>query len=112
MLTFHGAKGLTFDTIIMPQLTKRWFQKLDEEQIERLLFIGITRATNWVYMSATESSQIPALQKLYPLVIEGCLTIQRPDVSVTGQPGLPGFQQQVDSDYEEADDSDDVTGIL
>jgi len=112
ILTFHAAKGLTFDAIIMPQLTKRWFQRLDEEQIERLLFVGITRATKWVYMSATESSQLPALQKLYPLEKEGSFTIQRPDVSVTGQPGLPGFQQQVDVDYDEAEDVDDVTGIL
>jgi superfamily I DNA/RNA helicase len=45
VLNFHVAKGLTFDTIIMPQLTKRCFPRLDEEHIERLLFVGITRAT-------------------------------------------------------------------
>lgn len=110
VLTFHGVKGLTFDTIIMPQLNKRCFPHLEEDQIERLLFVGITRATKWVYMSSTENSQLPALRKLHFLETAGCLTIQRPDVSVTRQPELPGFQHQDDFGFN--DNADDVTGIL
>lgn len=112
ILTLHGAKGLTFDTIIMPQLTKRFFL-LDAQQIDRLLFVGITRATKWVYMSSTEKSQLPALLNLHHLEKEGCLTIQRPDVSVTGQPGLPGFGpiETPQVNFDDVED-DDMTGIL
>ena len=113
ILTFHGAKGLTFDTILMPQLTTRNFYQLNDEQIERLLFVGITRATKWVYMSCKESSQLPCLKKLHALEAERCFTIQRPDPSVTGQPFLPGFgppepAQVIINDVED----DDLTGIL
>jgi len=113
VLTFHGAKGLTFDTIIMPQLTMRNFYRLGDDQIERLLFVGITRAIKWVYMSSSERSQLPSLKKLHVLKTEGCLTIQRPDPTVTGQLILPGFGP-VEPPRVHLDESedDDLTGIL
>ncbi len=119
IMTFHKAKGLTFDTVIMPQLTERNFYRLDSEQIERLLFVGITRATQWVYMSTNANGPLDSLAAILPLEAERCLTIQRPDVSVTGQPPLPfGISSETQvrppDDLPEIETSpeDDLTDIL
>lgn len=42
ILTYHSAKGLTFDTVIMPQLVERAFYRKRESAVDRLLFVGIT----------------------------------------------------------------------
>jgi len=77
VLTYHGAKGITFDTVIMPRLVTQAFPRREEDDIRRLLFVGITRATKWVYMSATEKGYLPLLKTLFPLETEGVLTVQR-----------------------------------
>jgi superfamily I DNA/RNA helicase len=51
VMTYHSAKGLTFDTVLLPRLVSKSFQSVPEERVRRLLFVGITRATQWVYMS-------------------------------------------------------------
>lgn len=117
--SLHKVKGLTFDTVIMPQLTERNFYRLDSEQIERLLFVGITRATKWVYMSTSARGPLASLAAILPLEAERCLTIQRPDVSVTGQPSLP-FGVSSETQVRPPDDlpdietspEDDLTDIL
>ena len=77
VLTYHGAKGITFDTVIMPRLVRQAFIRREDEDIRRLLFVGITRATKWVYMSATENEMVPVLKELLPLEQQGVLTVQR-----------------------------------
>jgi superfamily I DNA/RNA helicase len=67
LLTYHSAKGLTFDTVFMPRLTAKTFPDISQERIERLLFVGITRATKWLYMSTTCGKDLPCLSKLEPL---------------------------------------------
>jgi superfamily I DNA/RNA helicase len=62
LLTYHSAKGLTFDTIIMPRLVRRSFSFINnEEQLRKLLFVGMTRARTWFYLSAVETDKIPLL---------------------------------------------------
>jgi hypothetical protein len=64
---FHLQTGvcLTFDTtIIMPRLVNRSFfinDVNDEEQLRKLLFVGMTRARTWFYLSAVETDKIPLL---------------------------------------------------
>ncbi len=77
LMTYHGAKGLTFDTVLLPRLVPKSFPKLDRHRIERLLFVGVARATKWVYMSAVEGEELPSLRRVYPLEEQGVLTIQR-----------------------------------
>ena len=77
MITYYSAKGLTFDTVLMPRLVIDSAWKMMESRALKLLFVGITRATRWVYFSASEFDQLPALSRLLPLADSGDLTIQR-----------------------------------
>ncbi|WP_297211599.1 MULTISPECIES: UvrD-helicase domain-containing protein [Thermodesulfovibrio] len=76
ILTFHGAKGLTFDTIIIPRLVNKSFQRFNEQEITRLLFVGITRAEKWVALLSNKKNGLPQLYKLNTLAQQGFLTIQ------------------------------------
>jgi superfamily I DNA/RNA helicase len=51
VLTYHSAKGLTFDAVLMPGVTKSAI-RARHSSARRMLFVAITRATNWVYASA------------------------------------------------------------
>jgi superfamily I DNA/RNA helicase len=77
LITYYSAKGLTFDTVLMPRLVGDQAWKMMEARAAKLLFVGITRATRWAYLSATESEQLSALRRLLPLVERGDLTISR-----------------------------------
>jgi hypothetical protein len=68
---------LTFDTVLLPRLVRSSFPRISDSRIMRLLFVGITRASKWVYMSSRQEGIIPALEKLMPLERTGMLTIQR-----------------------------------
>ena len=51
VLTYHSAKGLTFDSVLMPGVTKSAI-RARHSAARRMLFVAITRATHWVYVSA------------------------------------------------------------
>jgi len=55
--TFEMAKGLTFDSVLMPQLTENAFAKIPSSLRHRLLVVGITRASKWVYMSTVRGQE-------------------------------------------------------
>ena len=76
IMPYHSAKGLTFDTVFMPGLTDRSFTKVSAARVRRLLFVGITRATGWVYMSNTQNSQFAALDGLDALEKQGRMTVR------------------------------------
>ena len=61
VMPYHSAKGLTFDTVLLPRLVDSAFRKVDEEQLLRLLFVGITRATTWVFLSTCWGKEHPVL---------------------------------------------------
>jgi superfamily I DNA/RNA helicase len=68
VMSFHSAKGLTFDSVLMPRLVARSFPTTRPERLERLLFVAITRATSWCYFSTSLDNPLPLLQdKLVPL---------------------------------------------
>jgi len=77
IMPYHSAKGLTFDTILLPRLVRSSFPRISDSRIMRLLFVGITRATKWVYMSSRQEGLVPALANIMPLEQTGVLTIQR-----------------------------------
>jgi len=52
--TYHSAKGLTFDSVMLPRLNEHALFFVQGELRQRLLFVGIARATKWVYLSATQ----------------------------------------------------------
>ncbi|MCS7316632.1 MAG: ATP-binding domain-containing protein, partial [Bryobacteraceae bacterium] len=67
LLTIHSAKGLTFDSVLLPGLVEPSFPGSLQERRERLLYVAITRATRWIYLSAVEGGQIPELERLHRL---------------------------------------------
>lgn len=77
LITYYSAKGLTFDTVLMPMLVSDAAWKKMEPRATKLLFVGITRATRWVYLSSSNSEQLPALLRLLPLAERGDPAIQR-----------------------------------
>lgn len=67
VLTYHSAKGLTFDSVLMPGLTKSAI-RARHSSVRRMLFVAATRAVHWVYLSSRESdinaSVLEAVQSL------------------------------------------------
>lgn len=99
VLTFHSAKGLTFDTVIIPRLVGKSFQRLNEAEITRLLFVGITRAQKWVALITNKKDALSQLANLRNLSQQGFLTIQEK-------------QKLSISQYEPEDKDSDLTDLL
>lgn len=75
IMPYHSAKGLTFDTVLLPRLVNPSFPRLTPERITRLLFVGITRATKWVYLSTCKGSEITPLQRFEALAQQHLFSI-------------------------------------
>lgn len=52
IMSYHSAKGLSFDTVLLPRLVSNSFSHFTNHKIGRLLFIGINRPTKWIYKAA------------------------------------------------------------
>jgi superfamily I DNA/RNA helicase len=75
LMSYHSAKGLTFDSVFMPGLTQSLFPHASGERLQRLLFVAITRATKWCYISTPFDRQLSLIQeKLMPLAFTGKIT--------------------------------------
>ncbi|HZK44240.1 MAG TPA: UvrD-helicase domain-containing protein [Syntrophomonadaceae bacterium] len=103
-ITYHSVKGLTFDTIIMPRLHNWGFKNISKDKLVRLLFVGITRATKWVYLSAEENKELEVLDLLEGLDEQGVLTIQRHN-DIQGE-------NQVENDSKEDQLRDDLLDLI
>ena len=86
----HGAKGLTFDCVLLPGLTLDAFGWMREALRHRLLFTGLARATQWAYLSATEPGALPEFTILKAAAGDGLLTVQRHESAAPSQPVPPG----------------------
>jgi superfamily I DNA/RNA helicase len=75
LMPYHSAKGLTFDTVIMPRLQPGAFGRM-QGMVDKLLFVGITRATKWVYLSSRFGDALPILTQLQNPPSDDFLTIQ------------------------------------
>jgi hypothetical protein len=67
LMPYPSAKGLTFDTVLMPRLIAGLFGKVGPDRLERWLFVGITRATQWVYFSTLNDSKFMYLDRFRAL---------------------------------------------
>jgi len=56
--SYHNAKGLTFDCVLLPKLVENNFLRVTGERRRRLLLVGITRATQWVYLSTVRGWEL------------------------------------------------------
>jgi len=77
LMPYHSAKGLTFDTVILPRLVSSAFGRMGAERIPRLLFVGITRAIKWVYLSTVDGAHFEPLTRLKAGVSAGFLTVRQ-----------------------------------
>ena len=73
--TYPMAKGLTFDSVLMPRLTENAFSKIPPFLRHRHLFMGITRASKWVYMSTVKGKECKEIHILKSAETDGHLTI-------------------------------------
>jgi superfamily I DNA/RNA helicase len=90
LLTYHSAKGLTFDTVLLPRLVNGSFEKPVEARILRMMFVAVTRAARWVYLSTVMGQEAPFLTRLEPLIAAGHLIRrQRTDSAGLAQPAAP-----------------------
>lgn len=67
VLTIHSAKGLTFDSVLMPRLVGASFAGKMEQRTMKLLYVGATRATKWLYLSTISGRSAPALKRVRAL---------------------------------------------
>ena len=75
--TYHSAKGLTFDSVLLPRLINDSFQWINEDHLRRrMIFVGIARATQWVYISTEAGREIVDMKILRTAEKNHHLTIQ------------------------------------
>jgi superfamily I DNA/RNA helicase len=111
LFTYHSAKGLTFDAVLMPRLVPGSFPNMSRERIERLLFVGVSRAVKWAYFSTDENKRFAPLDKVTALGDSGQVTIQgarrqrglMDDVSPSGPASPPSAEPSVNSDEDPLD---------
>jgi superfamily I DNA/RNA helicase len=75
LITYHSAKGLTFDSVLLPRLVPGSFRSKTPDAIQRLIFVAVTRASKWVYMS-TDSTFFMPLRALPELSAQGAFKIE------------------------------------
>ena len=76
LMAFPSSKGLTFDTVLMPRWDKDAIPRFGTRRLERWLFVGITRATRWVYVSTTDGEEALFLERFRGLQQREKMTIQ------------------------------------
>ena len=77
LMPYPSSKGLTFDTVLMPRLNRGFVKKIDPDRLERWLFVGITRATRWFYVSTTDGENALFLERFRELERRKQMTVQR-----------------------------------
>ena len=64
LMTYHQAKGLSFDSVFLPRLNQSSFPGEMSKRIGHLCFVGVSRAVKWVYMSGNKQALIAPMQEL------------------------------------------------
>ncbi len=77
LMPYPSSKGLTFDTVLMPRLNRKFVENIAPDRLERWLFVGITRATQWIYFSTTNGEKAPFFEKFRELERRKQMTIKR-----------------------------------
>lgn len=110
LMPYPSAKGLTFDTVLMPCIMMKEFpRQLSSDTLERWLFVGITRATEWVYFSTLNDQRFLFLDRFKALEQRQQLTIKLTDDMFTGaKPTITDsvVTDTIPTDAEEEDWSD------
>jgi len=104
VMPYHSAKGITLDSVLLPALVAPNFHRYTPERIERLLFVAITRAQSWAYLSTLPAGGevFAPLQRLLDARAGQCWTVQDGRIPA-GPPVYAG---------PEAPPADDLTSLL
>ena len=91
----------------MPRLVPSSFLQVRPERLAKLLFVGITRATQWVYMSTVEGPMLPVVLQIAGMGKDRTITLQRAgdDLPLFGGAGRAPQPRQPAT-------ADDLTGLL
>ena len=82
----------------------------DKERVQKLIFVGITRAMSWVYLSSTDPLVFIPLELISEAAETGSLTIQRFGEAMGGKtPPNTGEPVYIS---EKPDEDDDLLDIL
>ena len=98
VITYASAKGLTFDSVLLPRMVPDSFPRHSGDHIQRLLFVAITRATHWAYLSTQQGNELPALDVLAPLVSHRGIAVQTAAASPSSPKPAPSSAQPRPSD--------------
>jgi len=79
--SYHSAKGLTFDCVLLPKLVENNFRNVSPDYRKRMLLVGITRATQWTYLSSVEGYEMDQIKILLAAAENGDLFIKRGDTT-------------------------------
>ena len=93
--TYHNAKGLTFDCVLMPKLVESNFKRVEGVRRHRLLLVGITRATQWVYLSTVRGWELQDLAIFRQAAANGDLFIKE---NANAVPVVPAASASDDAD--------------
>lgn len=97
--TYHMAKGLTFDSVLLPRLAEPSFYWTKGVARQKIIFVGIARATQWVYLSMVEGNEFSEIDILREAEAEGHLSIQfRDDFEDEGEEGN-GEEEAEDDEF-------------
>jgi superfamily I DNA/RNA helicase len=100
LITYHSAKGLTFDSVLLPRLVSGSFRRSSIPETN-LLFVGATRATNWVFLSTQRGKELSIIKALGTLEPEGKLAIQTRKDRLSGSSAAPPAQARPYSQEQE-----------
>jgi superfamily I DNA/RNA helicase len=74
--TFEMGRGLTFDVVLLPNLTEDAFTGLSGRQRRLYLFSGISRARKWVHLSAVSGLEFDEFRNIKKAAAEGHIILQ------------------------------------
>jgi superfamily I DNA/RNA helicase len=94
--TYHSAKGLTFDSVLMPRLVDRSFPWVHGAARHRMLFVGISRATQWAYVSTVKGDEFSEMELIRRAQAEGRITLQETCGLPPSMPLFGGYQPSGD----------------
>jgi superfamily I DNA/RNA helicase len=118
IMPYPSAKGLTFDSVLIPRLVRKYYGNNLEDLVYKMLFVAITRATKWVYMSTINAADLKLFKGIAELTRTNEITVRRNEQ----EPNL-FLQHEVissqaeDNDPEEkneifSEESDELTGFF
>jgi len=73
LMTYHSAKGLTFDSVFLPRLVPSSFPGWLDVMAPNMLFVGVSRAIEWVYLSSVAGHELSLLSGMRRLASGGYL---------------------------------------